>query len=69
MKRPLMILAWTVGAYFGSGIVLAMIMGIFFGITIAVCYMLHYDIHSYLPAQNPSPVVVFRIIFRAIYVH
>jgi hypothetical protein len=66
MKRPLMILAWTAGAYFGSGIVLAVIVGIFFGIAIAVCSMLHYDIHSYLPAQHPSLVVLSHVIFRAI---
>lgn len=61
-----MILAWTAGAYFGSGIVLAMITGILFAIMGVIFDKLHYDIHSYLPAHHPSFVILFRVIFRAI---
>ncbi len=63
MKRVLMILAWTAGAYFGCGIVLATIWGGLAGITFAVCYQLHYDAHGYLTAHHATLVLV-GIIFR-----
>jgi hypothetical protein len=63
MKRVLMILAWTTGAFFGSGLVLAMIVGFCGGITFGVCYQLHYDVHGYLTAHHSS-LVLFGVIFR-----
>jgi hypothetical protein len=64
MKRVLIILGWTAGAYFGGGIVLAVIWGLLIGIASFVSFELHYDLHSYLAAHLPS-VELFRIIFRA----
>jgi len=52
MKRVLMILAWTVGAYFGSGIVLAVIVGLIFGVVVAACYALHYNLHDFIAAHH-----------------
>jgi hypothetical protein len=66
MKRVLIILAWTVGAYFGSEMFMAMAYGFLAGITIGTCSMFHYDIRIYSPADHPLFVFWFRITFRTI---
>ena len=63
MKRTLIILAWTVGAYFASGIVLAILWGIVGGIAVGISILLHYDIHSWFVAHH-SWSAIAGIIFR-----
>lgn len=63
MKRVLIILAWTGGAYFGSGIVLAILWGILGGIAVGISILLHYNIHNWFVAHH-SWSVIAGIIFR-----
>jgi hypothetical protein len=65
MKRVLMILAWTGGAYFGGGIVLAIIVGAVFGVVFAACYALHYDLHAFIAAHQAWGAVS-KVIFRVV---
>ena len=60
-----MILAWTTGAYFGCRIVLAMIVSVLAGVTFAIGYGLHCDVHGYLSAHHSS-LVLFGTIFRIV---
>jgi hypothetical protein len=66
MKRVLIILAWMVGAFFGSGMLMGMAYGFMAGITIGICSIFHYDIRIYSPSDHPLFVFWFRCIFRAI---
>jgi hypothetical protein len=66
MKRVLIILAWTVAAYFGSEMLMAMAYGLMAGITIGICSIFHYDIHIYSLSDHPLFVFWFRVIFRVV---
>ena len=64
MKRLLMIFVWTVGVYFGSELILAIVIGLLLGTVSVICYDFPYDFHKYLIAHGFSPKslwVVFRI--------
>jgi hypothetical protein len=60
-----MILAWTVGAYFGCGIVLAVIVGLILGVVVASCYALHYDFHAFIAAHQTWGAVS-KVAFRVV---
>lgn len=63
MKSLLMIFVWTVGVYFGSGFILAPLIGFLIGIVSVICYHFHYDLHTHLLTHHFSPKL-FGIIFQ-----
>jgi hypothetical protein len=66
MKRVFIILDWTAGAYFASGMAMSPIFGVFVGITAGICSIFHHHLPAYLPVDHPLFIFWFRGIFRAI---
>lgn len=64
LKRLLMLLIWTAGAYFGSWMILAMLWGILVGIAFGISHQVHYDLRGYLTGHQTEMVMVggfFRV--------